>query len=105
MKIVQSFWSAPYLFSKKESPGSRFNGGWPEKRFNYFSWALSCLQLSKFYTDVELITDSRGKDLLIDKMALPYTTVKVRLDELDRYDPGLWALGKILSYAQNDEPF
>jgi hypothetical protein len=105
MKMVQSFWTAPFLLSRKESPGSRFNGGWPEKRFNYFSWALSCLQLAKFYKDVELITDGRGKDLLIDKMSLPYTSVKVRLDELDGYDPAFWALGKILAYAENNEPF
>ena len=70
------------------------------------SWALSCLQLNKFYNNVELITDSRGKELLIDKLKLPYKNVRIELDNLN-FDcsPQLWVTNKIYSYTLHNEPF
>lgn len=40
------------------------------------SWALSCLQLKQSYDKVELVTDSEGAELLINKLHLPYTSCK-----------------------------
>jgi hypothetical protein len=105
MKIVQSFWTKPFLSAGKGMPGSRLNGGWPEKKFNYYSWALSCLQLRKYYSNIQLVTDDLGKELLVDKMQLPYTSVTTTLNQLDKYNSNLWAIGKILAYAGHHEPF
>lgn len=100
MKLVQTFW----IDSGKNPLESPF--GWCSARYHLMSWALSSLQLDKFYTEVELITDSRGKELLIDKLKLPYKNVRVELDDL-AFDcsPQLWVMKKIYSYTLHDEPF
>ena len=72
---------------------------------HYLSWILSCNQLCKFYDDVTLVTDRAGYDMLIEKLRLPYTDVIVCLDELNKYNPNLWALAKIKAYSIMDEPF
>ncbi|GGA81131.1 DUF6734 family protein [Puia dinghuensis] len=83
----------------------RLNGGWPSRIYNYFSWSYSCLLLKKQYDDVEIVTDEFGKSILIDKLQLPYSNVVVRLDELNKYDSLLWALGKVYCYSLQKEPF
>lgn len=101
MKIVQSFWSKPFF----RPEGTRLHGGWPHRRYNYISWALSCLLLSEHYDKLEIVTDEMGKEILIDKLGLPYTSVQVVLDELNHYHPDLWALGKLFAYRIQKEPF
>ena len=96
-KIVQSYWSKAY----QNSP----NGGWACKEAHYMSWALSCLQLKQFYDEVELVTDSEGADLLINKLHLPYTSCNTTLDKLSDENPALWALGKIAAYEAQQVPF
>ncbi len=105
MKIVQSLWSKP---GNPEFIGGIENHnkcGWADKRFNYFSWALSVNQLLKYYNQVELITDKKGYDLLINRLELPYTSVRVVLDNLNGYHHKLWALGKLYAYSLQEEPF
>jgi hypothetical protein len=104
IKIVQTLWTKPN-FEDNTSIHQRFHGGWLSKKYNYMSWTLSCLQFRKFYDNVELITDVRGKHLLIDILGLPYTKVKVELDCLNHYPSSLWALPKIYTYKLQDEPF
>lgn len=105
MKIVQSCWTKPFLQLGDMLMDTRLNGGWPARRYNYFSWALSCLQLRKFYPEVELVTDDLGKFLLIEKLRLPYTKVSLDLNDLSGYNPALWALGKIKAYSVQATPF
>lgn len=81
------------------------DGGWLNRKYHYLSWAYSCLQLIKFYEQVELVTDQEGKRLLIDVLKLPYTHVNTSLDKLDNYHPDLWALGKIAAYQKQNAPF
>ncbi len=69
------------------------------------SWILSCHQLKKFYPNIELVTDEEGYELLINKLELPYSNVRVELNQLDDYHSDLWALGKIYAYGVQDEPF
>lgn len=69
------------------------------------SWALSCLQLKQFYDEIELITDSEGADLLINKLHLPYTSYLTTLDKLNDENPAIWTLGKIAAYEMQQEPF
>ncbi len=104
MKIVHSFWSKPFLENNTDENG-RYKGGWLSTRYNLYSWALSCLKFKQFYDDVELYTDQFGKELLIDKLQLPYTKVHVVLNNLDHYSSKLWALGKIYTYSLQNEPF
>ncbi|MBB6371520.1 DUF6734 family protein [Chryseobacterium shigense] len=97
MKIIQSFWTASQDFQMNSF-------GWLYPRFHVIGWALSCLQLSKFY-DVELYTDKNGYDLLITKLGLPYKKVHVVMDELNTFHRDFWALPKIKAYMLQNEPF
>ena len=105
MKIVQSFWSQPMFSASKDTHEDRLNGGWPSRLYNYYSWTYSCLLLRQLYDEVELVTDDRGKALLIDRLGLPYTSVNTSLNECDRFDSSLWALGKLFAYRQQRQPF
>jgi hypothetical protein len=105
MKIVQSFWSKPGMKNSSNNFADYNKCGWPDKKYNYFSWALSVLQFKKYYPDVELVTDKAGYELLVDKLELPYSSVKIVLDDLNCYHPDLWALGKLYAYSIQDEPF
>lgn len=104
MKIVQSFWTKPMFDSAKPS-SNKLNGGWPHRKFNYFSWMLSCLQLKEHYDNIELVTDSIGKKILIDKLKLPYTSVVLDLDRYNETNTDLWALGKIHAYRIQTDHF
>lgn len=104
MKIVQSLWTKPLLHSKKVPPEEKLAGGWPNRKYHYYSIVLSCLQLKRYYTLIELVTDTFGKEI-IDRLGLDYTTVTVDLDALENYEPRLWALGKVYAYHRQDEQF
>jgi hypothetical protein len=104
MKIVQSFWTKPFLHSGNHTD-QRLNGGWPERKYNYFSWMLSCLRLKEHYPCVELVTDSLGADILIGRLQLPYTQVSTSLDALGHQPANLWALGKIHAYRRQTSAF
>lgn len=103
MKIVHSFWSKPAL--SKTGNLEKFNGGWRHPKYHLMSWALSCLSFKKHYGEIELVTDATGKQLLIDQLELPYSSVKVELDVLNDYPEYLWAIGKIYSHTLHKEPF
>ncbi len=104
MKIVHSYWSKPSRVNKANFNEKAF-GGWRHKKYEYMSWALSCLTLKKFYPNIEIVTDLDGKKLLIDQLRLPYTNVRVELDYLNKYPHQLWALGKLFAYGLQEEPF
>ncbi len=101
MKIVQSCWSKPICHNGINS----VIGGWYNPIFFYMSWSLSCLTYLKYYNNIELVCDSKSKEILIDRMRLPYSNVTVILDELKDYHPDLWALGKVVAYSVQKEPF
>jgi len=102
MKIVQSQWSKP---GENQNIAEENKGGWLKKKYNYFSWTLSALQLKKFYNNIELVTDKTGYELLINKLELPYSSVIVELDSLNHYPKDLFVLGKVYSYSLQNEPF
>ncbi len=100
MKYVHTFW----IDEGKDPMVASF--GWCSARYHLMSWALSCLQLHRFYDNVELITDRKGKELLIDQMKLPYKKTRIELDDLDLVEiPGLWVMKKIYSYTLHKDPF
>ena len=104
MKIVQSYWSLPSQSSLVEEDG-RQKGGWAHKKYHYYGMALSCLLLRRFYSEVELITDTVGKKLLIDVLGLPYTSVSTDLDQFIDYPAVLWSLPKLYAYSIQTSPF
>ncbi len=71
---------------------------------NWMSWALSCLQLKKLYGEVELYTNALGKEVLIDRLNLPYTKVHMVLGEI-KYEKQLWAFPKVYTYSLQEQPF
>jgi len=77
--------------------------GFLSPEFNWMSWALSCLQLKQYYPNVHLYTNSRGYEVLITKLKLPYDTVFM-LDDLE-FPPQLWAYPKLHVYSLQSEPF
>jgi len=64
MKIVQTFWTG---HSETYDNPFDLKGGWLSGEYHWMSWALSCLQLKKFYKEIELVTDKKGKQILIDE--------------------------------------
>ena len=68
-------------------------------------WALSCLQLRKYYPEVVLYTDKVGAEMLIDTLKLPYTEVACEFDKFNDIHKDLWALPKIHAYASQHTPF
>ena len=104
MKIVQTLWTGNLSGSSKKSVDIK--AGWPTPEFHWMSWALSCLQARSLFDEVELVTDSFGKEILIDQLGLPYSSVSTALEGvLQNYPSELWALAKIFSYSIQTEPF
>jgi len=104
MKFLQTFWSGPEDISKKKILGLK--AGWLSPEYHWMSWALSCLQAKSIFGSVNLVTDKAGKELLVDLLQLPYTTVSTALQgTLNNYHPSLWALAKIYTYSIQTEPF
>ena len=100
--MVQTFWSKP----GKGNSLMDISAGWLSPEYHWMSWALSCLQAKKFYQDVELVTDDRGKEILINRLQLPYSAVTTSLEAaLNPYPAELWSLAKIFSYSIQQEPF
>lgn len=93
------------MIGNSKNPRDLLSGGWPSKKYFLFSWALSCQKLIKHYGNVELHTDSLGKEILIDHLRLPFTSVNVSLDALDKYNNRIWTIGKLYTYALQTEPF
>lgn len=96
MKVVYSYWETG---NGLERPSNWFNS-----RFMLSSMVISVLNSYKNYGRVEMITDSHSK-LWIEKLGLPFESIKTDLDELNKYDKNSWALGKIKAYSIQQEPF
>ncbi|WP_316801954.1 DUF6734 family protein [Pedobacter nototheniae] len=99
MQIIQSYWAC----NKKDILTNQ--PGWVSPEYNLMSWALSCMQLNKYYQNVTLYCDKETKKILIDELKLPYANVCCELDSLNTYQPDLWALPKIYVYEKQTSPF
>jgi len=99
MRVIQSFWSCQNQDLTKHS------FGWCAPEYHLMSWALSVLQLRKFYNKVELYTDRNGYEFLIKELNLPYTDIHIVLDELNSFHKELWALPKVKVYGIQAKEF
>jgi len=96
MKIVYSYWDT--------GNGLKKPGNWFNTQFMLSSMVMSVLNSYKHYGRVEMVTDSASK-VWIEKLGLPFESIRTDLDELQKYDKGSWALGKIKAYSIQEEPF
>lgn len=96
-KAIYSFWTKPMNDS--------FVG------FNSEKSLIECISISvmmsrKHFSKVELITDIKGKELLIDKYKLPFTSYSTELEEaLADINQKHWSIGKIYACKIQKEPF
>lgn len=97
--IIQSF------FIRKKDCSLSSKAGFISPEFNWMSWALSCLQLRKYYNKVELYTNETGKQILIDLFKLPYTTVHVIDDNIIPGPSNLFICTKLYVYSLQKKPF
>jgi|SRR5215470_2178147 len=81
------------------------SSSWGQPLHHFLAWGLSLCAARKHYPETVLITDHKGKKLLIDKLGLPFTDVCTELDRLQDIDPAWWSLGKLTAYAMQDQPF
>lgn len=106
MRVLHSFWTKPFFEPKRANdPNNRGAGGFPDKKHFYMCWALSALQIKRYFGNVHLVTDSVGKHLFVDLLQLPYDTVDTALDAFADYNSQLWAMGKVYTYSIQREPF
>jgi len=104
MKILQTFWTGPSAYNTGDLINMK--GGWLTCEYHWMSWALSCLQAKEIFGEVHLVTDLKGKQILVDQLHLPYTSVSTDLEgALDDYHPALFSLAKIFTYGSQTEPF
>jgi len=104
MKFIHTFWTGPSQNNKKDLISMK--AGWLSCEYHWMSWALSCLQANKVFGAIELVTDNKGREILIDQLKLPYTHVSTDLEnKLDDYPPQVWALAKIYTYSIQSGPF
>ncbi|WP_259069548.1 DUF6734 family protein [Mucilaginibacter sp. X4EP1] len=104
MKFIHTFWTGPSQLDKHDLISMK--AGWLSCEYHWMSWALSCLQAKKILGSITLVTDLKGKEILIDKLKLPYNEVSTALEtKLDDYPQQLWALAKIYTYSIQKEPF
>jgi hypothetical protein len=98
MRAVWSFWSTPYH--------AHYHRVWHSERHHLLSWVLSVGEACRHYPDTWLVTDSAGARLLVDRLALPFRHVDLRLDRLHAScDEEWWVLGKLTAYAAQTAPF
>ena len=97
MRAVWSFWSKPFQARKSTE--------WYSELHHLLAWGLSLRTARRHYPETMLITDQPGKRLLVEQLGLPFVHVSTELDRLANVDPGWWALGKVLAYSVQDQPF
>ena len=94
------------VFTLWETSSNKVNAGFRTSEELAISISLSVEQAKKYFEEVHLVTNTVGKELLIDKYKIPFDEVKVVLDFLDDALPAnLWAYAKIFSYSIQDRPF
>jgi hypothetical protein len=97
MRAVWSFWSRPFH--------TYYGNIWCKPLHHLLAWGLSVQTASRQFPDRVLITDRPGKKLLVDHLGLQFAEVSTELERLKDVDPGWWALGKLVAYSLQDQPF
>ncbi len=70
-----------------------------------YSWVLSVNLAKKHFNKVILVTDTKGKELLIDELNLPFDEVDYSLDTITGININLFAYPKIFAMDKQTEAF
>ena len=97
-KLVYSLWTKPSGNLLQNATN------WGDPVGNLACSALSVLESSKWFKEVELITDAHGKEIM-EQLDLPFTSIKQTLDEIPENQAEFWSLGKIFAFQQQNKPF
>jgi hypothetical protein len=97
MRAVWSFWSKPFRAYKGRI--------WREPQHHLLAWGLSLKLARQHFAETQLVTDTAGKAMLVDDLGLEFDEVTTDLDCLQGADPGWWALGKLVAYSLQHQPF
>ena len=97
MRAVWSFWTKPFKADKGRI--------WHEPKHHLYAWGLSLRLARPYFRSTQLITDTPGKRMLVDRLGLEFDEVSTALDALDAVDPAWWALGKLVAYSVQTGPF
>jgi len=96
-KAVYSFWTKPMEDTYV---------GFRSEKSLIECISISVMMIKNYFSKVELVTDIKGKELLIDKYGLPFTSVSIELEEaLKDINQKHWAIGKIYACKIQKEPF
>ena len=80
MKAVLSFWTKPHLSGRKANCASN--------KHHWLSWVLSLETAWRHYPEICLYSDSKGAEILVDRLGLKFSHVSTELDVLVDEDPG-----------------
>ena len=97
MRAVWTFWSKPFRAHKGRS--------WREPRHYLLAWGLSLKLAQRHFAETQLITDTAGKTMLVDRLGLEFNDVRTDLDGIHDANPGWWALGKLVAYSLQQRAF
>jgi hypothetical protein len=97
MRAVWSFWSKPFFAHKGRI--------WREPRHHLLACGLSLKLAERHFDETQLVTDTPGKRMLVDRLGLEFDDVRTDLDGLSNTDPGWWTLGKLVAYRLQQGPF
>ncbi len=100
MKAIFSFWSKPYVRSLHKS-----FAGFPNEHYLRISFEMAILTARQHFSTIELITDTEGADLLINRLGLRFDSVDLSLNECEHIPSNVWAVGKLKAYSIQKEPF
>lgn len=108
MKIIQSLYTNSFLNNDSDISKIRTPSGVSTKEINIFFWYCwfnSVMSFVEKGLDVELVTDNIGQDILINKLGMPYKTVKTELEDINCKSKTIWAIGKLKTYSIQTTPF
>ncbi len=97
MVAVWSYWSKPAHYVTSVP--------WCTPLASLLSWVLSVRCAQNFFKRTVLVTDDAGARMLIDGLGLNFTQVSLELNNIADFHQNWWALGKIIAYGIQKEPF
>ncbi|MBB6461376.1 DUF6734 family protein [Flammeovirga kamogawensis] len=101
LNIIQTYWNA-----NNSSDPILNDGGFLCPEIHWMSWALSCSQLNKFYSKVDLHTDYKSSEVF-KALKIPYNKIHLSLESevMKNMDSRLWAYSKLHTYSLQKEAF
>lgn len=100
-RIVNTLLTTP---SPLDKGGDRLGFGFSSQYYFYLCCILSFKTWHTQGKKMVLVTDTMGKEMLVDFLGLPYDEVNLSLDNF-RENTHVWGAAKVMAYGQQTEPF